>query len=653
MAHGSLLVVWGTLTCRDGAGCGRLMIDLIVDMEAGDGARRGMGGERGMVFGVRAISLTVLAVSVFTAAACNGGESTTSADGSGSSADGDPVHGNSSTSGSVSDGDGPSAGAGRGSAEDDTAAGADTGGTLVAPLGPVVDEPSDAPASPEAGGTLRVAVVGESDGLNPAANNLSASSYTMVLPVLEPLAYWDDNGEWAPYLAESFTKIGDGSLWQMKLREGVRFHDSSELDADDVIATFRAQLSDPVISRVLKPSFLDDAVEKIDDYTVQYNLKSPIALLPTLLTGQFGMVLPSEWVARASQDRTLNQMPVGTGPFMVENRVHDEVTVLVRNPDYWASDTTDVYLDRIEVYPIPDSVVAARRVDAGDIDMMITTVSEAILIMRDAENVKTIENSRASEIFVLLNAGRAPFDDIRARQALTFATPKNAYNTLIGENVSIPADTMFHPDLVWHNSDIVQETDMPERAGPLVEAYCRDHSDHCTNGRIDMEFQHTGPSVSMARSADLLIDGWRDYFNVTIQELPSDDYILQVALGQFNASMWRHFGAIDPSGESIWLSCFTIGVVSLNWSRYCEEDRDELMREQRSIDDLDRRVEIWNEVQHSIRDSYVYIFLSHVNFTIGARDNVHNICGQVAPGTGTVMFCNNAGRVLLSQIWLS
>ena len=103
------------------------------------------------------------------------------------------------------------------------------------------------------GGTLRVAVEAESDGLNPAANNFSASAYVMAMPVIEPLAYWDIDGNWVPYLAESFTKIGDGSSWQVKLREGVRFHDGTELEADDVIATFQAQLANPVLARILRP----------------------------------------------------------------------------------------------------------------------------------------------------------------------------------------------------------------------------------------------------------------------------------------------------------------------------------------------------------------------------------------------------------------
>ena len=53
--------------------------------------------------------------------------------------------------------------------------------------------------------------------------------------------------------------------------------------------------------------------------------------------------------------------------------------------------------------------------------------------------------------------------------------------------------------------------------------------------------------------------------------------------------------------------------------------------EQRRVDDLDRRVQIWRRIQEINRDAYIYIFLTHANWTIGARDNVENICGQVGP----------------------
>ena len=541
------------------------------------------------------------------------------------------------------------------------AAGADRAGEgqLTAPLDTVApsgdaagDEAPDG-LEPRFGGTLRVAVEAESDGLNPAANNFAVSAYVMAFPMFDPLAYWDTSGGWIPYLAESFTKVDDGSAWRMRLREGVRFHDGTVLDADDVIATFEAQLADPVVSlAVIHLYERDEPIVRIDDLTVEYQLTRPFAAFPRQLTNQLGMVLPSEWLDLAYEDPTLNQMPVGQGPFMLESRVQDTKTVLVRNPDYWAAGTVDVYLDRIEVYPITDSAIAAARLVAGELDMMITDNPDAIGALREAGEVRTVENLRSGEHFAMLNTSKAPFDDIRARQALTFLTDRDAYVALIRQHTAPPADTMFHPDLIWHAPDIEQPTNMVERAAPLVEAYCADSPDHCSGGRINMELQHSGPSVIQTRIADLLVDSWAQHFNVTVQELLQDNHITEVALGQYDAVTWRQFGEVDPDNDVVWLECASVSFISLNWTRYCDPERDALMYEQRGIDDLDRRAEIWREIQLMVRDAYTHIFFNHANWTIGVRDTVQNVCGQTAPGDGTGLFCNNQGRAQMHQVWL-
>jgi len=528
---------------------------------------------------------------------------------------------------------------------------------LAEPLIAPVDTTTTTAASPEpvplAGGTLRVAVEAESDGLNPAANNFSASAYAMVYPIFDPLAYFDTEGNWVPYLAESFTRIGDGRVWHMKLREGVRFHDGTEMDADDVIATVNAQLADPVISLVYRSTIdAERFIRKLDRYTVEMRVANPSARFPLALTGQLGMVAPSEWLDRALRDQTLDQMPVGQGPFVIERRVPDEKTVLVRNPDYWAADRVDVRLDRIEIEPITDMAIAAERLAAGDLDLVITANAEATLIMQETAGVATIENMRASEGFAVINSQRPPFDDIRARQALTFASDRNTYVDLIRQGTSPPADTMFHPDLVWHNPDVVQETNMGERAGPLVESYCADRPGNCSGGRINMVLTFGGPSVENTRIAEVQTGAWEDYFNVEWVEVPQDKLINRLVRGDYNVVNWRQFGSVSPDNDILWLECGTVASISLNFARYCDPERDELMFESRRIDDLDRRVKIWHQVAEMIRDAYTYIFYYHTNWVIGARDNVHDVCGQTSPD-GVELLCSNSGRVLLQGVWLS
>jgi peptide/nickel transport system substrate-binding protein len=504
------------------------------------------------------------------------------------------------------------------------------------------------------GGTLRVGLGAEVDGLNPGANSMVTSTYLIDFTMLEPLAYFDSEGNWFPWLAESFERMDGSDSWRMTLRDGITFHDGSGLDADDVIAMFNAQLKDPLIGLALQPSFPlpfeGPAIEKIDELTVQFNPLGPTEHFPVNLTSQLGMIVPSEYTEATQANSRKNQTLIGTGPFMFESRVQDDRTTVVRNPNWWGG---EVYLDGIEFIIQTDQAIAADRLAAGDLDVVITSNPDAILTMRESDNVNRLENLLSSDNNLMMNTSKPPFDDIRVRQALTFATDRDGFSALISQGTSEQADTMFHPDLIWSNPDVVQEGNAPELSPALVDSYCADVPDNCTDGRINMEFQHSGPSVVQTRIADLLTSSWQEFFNVTVAEVLQDQLVSNVAIGEWQVVSWRQFGSIDPDNEVIWLQCATADkFIALNWVRYCDEERDALMLEQRQTTDLDRRVEIWHEIQVNMNESYAYIFMTHANWTIGSHERVQNLCPQFAP-TGEEIFCSNAGVTFFHDTWIA
>ncbi|RMH80097.1 MAG: hypothetical protein D6683_05505 [Actinomyces sp.] len=382
---------------------------------------------------------------------------------------------------------------------------------------------------------------------------------------------------------------------------------------------------------------------------MQFNLAKPNAQFPAALTGQLGMVASPAWLDAAVDDPSLNQEPVGTGPFKFDSRQQDQVTRFVRNDDWWQG---DVYLDAVEFYPITDTQIAAQQLIAGDLEGMGTTNAFAIETLRDeGDRLLRVEDDLGEESFAMMNTAQPPFDDIRARQALTFATPRQNYIEFAGAGILRPADTMFAPELIWHNPDVKQEGDEPDRAAPLVEAYCADNPDNCTGGKIDIELQYSGPSVVQDNIADILEEGWGPYFNVNREVLLQDDHITQVALGQYNVVTWRQFGAPDPTNDRVWLACDSIGALSLNWPRYCDPKREELLDEQRAITDIDRRVEIWKQLQQMIHDDYLYIFFTHTLWVNAFQNKVHNVCGAESPD-GVPLLCTVNGRHWVHQIWM-
>src|SRR5690606_32254408 len=135
-----------------------------------------------------------------------------------------------------------------------------------------------------------------------------------------------------------------------------------------------------------------------------------------------------------------------------------------------------------------------------------------------------MKNDAAEESFVMMNTEVPPFNDLRARQALTFATPREQYLALIGLGVVRPADQMFIPESPFHNPNVTQEADMPDQAAARGQEYCAEMGAEtspvtgqpvCRDGKTNMELQWSGPSVEQTRIADLLVNAWSPFFNVS------------------------------------------------------------------------------------------------------------------------------------------
>jgi len=546
-----------------------------------------------------------------------------------------------------------------GDADDDTDADegdADTGGDDDSAEGDtgsgdtvetIEDDPSE---DPVLGGTLRYGLEADVDGLNPTTSSLSSPGLTMANAVFDRLAAIDVDGNWQPNLAESFTPNDDFTVWTMKLREGIEFHDGTPLNAEAIEVNFSAAFADPLVGLAVRPFYDPETpIELVDDLTVQYNLAAPNANWPTSAATQLGLVASPTWLADALEDPTLNQAPVGTGPFVYENRSEDSVTRFVRNDEWWGG---DVYLDAVEFVPVTDPDTRNDLLLQGELQALQTTNQASVDDLRNTPGIQNVLDDAGEESFVMINSSSAPFDDIRARQALTYATPRQNYIDLIGLGISQPADQMFTPSSPYYNPDVVQEADQPELVADLVDSYCADVPDECTDGKIDMEFQWSGPSVVQTRIAELLDEGWSIGFNVEFQELPQDQHIQEVAFGVYNVVTWRQFGAPNPGDDQVWLICDTIGGLSLNWPRYCDEDRDAIIAELQLATTVEERTPLLQELSQNIHDAYTYIFMTHTLWDNAFAENVRGVCSHTTP-EGAVRYCANGGVTYFDNVWLA
>ena len=509
---------------------------------------------------------------------------------------------------------------------------------------PVVEDETPVP-----GGTLRYGLEADVDGLNPTTSALSAPGLMMSNAVFDSLAAIDTEGNAVPYLAESFTPSADFKTWTVKLRSGIKFHDGTDLTSAAVVQAFEAQRGDPLVGLAVKPFFPETgATAVIDDLTVTFNLLDANAYFPTTVTGQLGYVPSPTWLDAAAADPTLNQKPVGTGPFKYDSRSEDSVTKFVRNDDWWGG---EVYLDAIEFIPVTDADTRLELLQNGELDALQTTNQGSLADLRDDTSLQNLFDDAGEESFIMINSQTAPFDDIRVRQALTYATPRQNYIDLIGLGESRAADQEFTPESPYYNPDVKQEGDEPDKAVALATEYCGEKPELCTDGKINMEYQFSGPDVTQTRISEILDEGWSVAFNVTFDELNQQDHIQQTALGAFNVNTWRQFGAEDPSSDNVWLLCRTVGGISLNWPRYCDETRDALLLQAQATTDPAVRADLYKQVVQNVHDAYTYVFFTHTIWANSFTENVRGVCERKSP-EGTLLDCATNGRTYFSTTWL-
>lgn len=509
---------------------------------------------------------------------------------------------------------------------------------------------SEPEADPVPGGTLRYGIEADVDGLNPVSSALSAPGLFMANMVFDTLAAVDNDGNAVPYLAESFTPSDDFTSWTVKVREGIKFHDGTDLTADALIKAFELERNDPLVGLAVRPYYPETgAIDRIDDLTVQYNLLEPNMYFPHALTGQLGYVPSPTWVDAALADPTLNQEPVGTGPFKYDSRSQDSVTRFVRNDEYWNG---QVYLDAVEFYPVTDPDARVELLLNDELEGLQTTDPAQFASLRDDSSIVNYFDDTAEENFVMINASKAPFDDIRARKALTLATPREKYNVLIGVGETRLAEQMFTPESPYFNPNVKQEADDPDAAVALAAEYCGEFPENCTNGKINTEFQWSGPSVVQTRIADLFDEAWSVAFNVTRQELQQDQHIQEAALGAYNVVTWRQFGADDPWADNVWLMCRNVGGLALNWPRFCDEARDELLLEAINTADPDERIALYQQLSQNINEAYTYVFLNHTIWANPMKSNVRGLCDRTSP-EGVTLKCHSNGRSWFNTAWIS
>lgn len=288
-------------------------------------------------------------------------------------------------------------------------------------------------ATPEPGrNTLVVALAEAPVSLDPA-DHRSRQSETVIRNMFDGLVTRDTRSGVHLELAESAELI-DPTTWEFKLVSGVKFHDGSEMTADDVVFTFERIIQENAIEYpephtsprkgLIAPL---ESVEKVDDSTVRFHLSAPWPPAMQLFVHQ--QIVPKNYLEEVGTKGFI-EAPIGTGPFkFVEGQLDDQI-VLERFDDYWggAPDLEPVgpaCVPRAIFRIIPESSTRVAALLAGEVDIIQAVPPEMVETLEQTPGIVVKTAPGTNPKWVELNVNQPPFNDQRVRQALNHLIDKD------------------------------------------------------------------------------------------------------------------------------------------------------------------------------------------------------------------------------------
>ena len=290
----------------------------------------------------------------------------------------------------------------------------------------------------------------EPPNLDPTGGAAAAIDEVVYANIFEGLTRYRADGSIAPALAKSWDISEDGLVYTFYLNEGVKFHDGTTMDAEDVkFSLDRARAENSTNAQ--KALFAGiESVEVVDPLTVRITLSQPNGGFITNMAWGDAVIVAPESIDKAATS------PVGTGPFKFSNWVQGDRIEIVRNPDYWGE---PVALEKATFKFISDPTAAFAAMMAGDIDAFPGYPAPETLPQFEADpRFRVIPGNTEGETILSTNNKMPPLDDVRVRKAIAHAINRQEIIDGAMFGYGTPIGTHFAP----HNPAYVDLTGLSQ-----------------------------------------------------------------------------------------------------------------------------------------------------------------------------------------------
>jgi peptide/nickel transport system substrate-binding protein len=432
-------------------------------------------------------------------------------------------------------------------------------------------------------------------------NSVLRESIILGYHVFDHLAARDlKTGKVGPSLATSWRTVDD-TTWEVKLRQGVKFHDGSPFTARDVKATFDRVLDEKNKLTARGNHAKIKSVEVLDDQTVRFKTDGPYPLFVERLTAQ---VMQSEKVIKDKGPEWMQENPIGTGPYKLVRWQKKQEHLLVRNDDYWGPKPA---FKHVRVRIIPEQATQIAELISGGVDIIKAVPPDQMDVIAKSGIARTSTSPiLRTAVLQLDQAGRSgpnPFQDRRVRQAANLATDMDAVIKHVLNGLGDRTATSINPMAFGFDPSIKPYKQDVERAKKLLA-----EAGH-PNG-VEVNFL-TMPAIvepglrqtTEAIVADLAKAGIRTKQRHIGEIGPYTTQVKEGKAGPMFEWSWGYYSVFDADA-------ILYDVMKCNeaYSYYCNKELDDLINAGRSTLDQKKRAEIYVKAQRLIFDDAAYLY---------------------------------------------
>ena len=273
--------------------------------------------------------------------------------------------------------------------------------------------------------TLVVGIMSTVLSLDPA-NHRDRVTETVLRNMFDGLVTRTPDGKVVSEIAESW-KNPSPTVWEFKIRKGITFHNGDPLTADDVKFTFDRIITENAIDgkTAMRKGLIDplQKVDKIDDYTVRFNLSSPWPILLAMLPHQ--QIIPKKYVESVGTKGFLSK-PIGAGPFRFVEGKLDERIVMERYDKYYGGSPEikpvgPPPLKRVIFEVIPETATRIAALQAGKVHIIQNVPPHMVETLKKDSNV-AVKTALGTRVHMFeMNVNQPPFNDVRVRRAMNHA----------------------------------------------------------------------------------------------------------------------------------------------------------------------------------------------------------------------------------------